>query len=80
MNKIMIAVAVAIAMPGVAHAQAAPADKPKMDCCKAMKDECACCEKMAGKPAEGASTPSPDPHAGHDMGKGGPAADGHTHH
>ena len=51
MNKLMTAVALAIALPGVAHAQAAPAEKPKMECCEKMKDKCACCDKMAAKPA-----------------------------
>ena len=49
MNKLMTAVALAIALPGVAHAQAAPAEKPKMECCEKMKEKCACCDKMAGK-------------------------------
>ena len=42
MNKLMTAVALAIALPGVAHAQAAPAEKPKMECREKMKDKCAC--------------------------------------
>lgn len=76
MNKLMTAVAFAIALPGVAHAQAAPAEKPKMDCCEKMKEKCACCDKMAGKPAGGTDSSS-DPHAGHDMKPTAPAG-GHT--
>jgi len=75
MNKLLAAVALAIALPGVAHAQAAPSEKPKMDCCEKMKEKCACCDKMAGKPADSTDTPSSDPHAGHDMKPAGP---GHT--
>jgi hypothetical protein len=57
MNKILTAIALSIALPAVAHAQAAPA--PKEDCCEKMKaegKECCCCKDMAGKE-----------HAGHDM-------------
>ena len=80
MNKLMAAVALAIALPGVAHAQAAPAEEPKMDCCEKMKDKCACCDKMAGKPASGNSASSSDPHAGHDMAPNAAPADGHAPH
>ena len=80
MNKLMTAVALAIALPGVAHAQAAPAEKPKMECCEKMTEKCACCDKMAGKPASGTATPSADdPHAGHNMTPTAPA-NGHAHH
>ena len=80
MNKLMTAVALAIALPGVAHAQAAPAEKPKMACCEKMKDKCACCDKMAGKSASGSSASSSDPHVGHDMAPNAAPADGHAHH
>ena len=80
MIKLMTAVALAIALPGVAHAQAAPAEKPKMECCEKMKEKCACCDKMAGKPASGTAAPSADdPHARHDMTPAAPA-DGHANH
>ena len=80
MNKLMTAIALAIALPGVAHAQAAPAEKPKMECCKTMKDTCACCDTMAGKPASsGGAAPSSDPQAAHDMAPATPS-DGHPHH
>ena len=80
MNRLMAAVAFAIALPGVAHAQAAPAEKPRMECCEKMKDPCACCEKTAGKAADGRSASSSDPHAGHDMTPTTAPADGHAHH
>jgi hypothetical protein len=80
MNKLMTAVALAIALPGVAHAQAAPAEKPKMECCEKMKDKCACCEKMAGKHGSGTSGPSSDAHAGHDKKPDPAPADGRAHH
>lgn len=79
MNKLMNAVALAIALPGIAHAQAAPAEKPKMACCEKMKEKCACCDNMAGKPASGSEEPSSDPHAGHDMKPAAPADD-HANH
>lgn len=79
MKNVMAAVACAIALPGVAHAQAAPAETPKMACCEKMKDRCACCHKKAAKPASGSDAPSSDPHAGHDMTPAAPA-DGHAHH
>ena len=53
MNKILTAIALSIAPPAVAHAQAAPA--PKEDCCEKMKaqgKEC-CCKDMAGKDQSG---------------------------
>lgn len=77
MNKLFAAIAIAIALPGVAHAQAAPAEKPKMDCCEKMKDKCACCDEMAGKTAGGSDASSSDPHAGHDMKPQAPVG-GHT--
>lgn len=51
MNKILTAIALSIALPAVAHAQAAPAPEHKMDCCEKMKTEgkeC-CCKDMAKK-------------------------------
>lgn len=76
MNRILVAVAMAIALPGAAYAQSAPAEKPKMACCEEMKDKCPCCEKMAAKPAGSTDAPSSDSHAGHDK----PAAPGATSH
>lgn len=66
MKKILTAIALAIAIPSIAHAQTAPA--PKMDCCETMKEKCACCKDMAGKGHEGHDmSGDKDPHAGHDM-------------
>lgn len=51
MTKILTAIALAIAIPAVAHAQAAPAPEAKQDCCEKMKAEgkkC-CCKDMADK-------------------------------
>ena len=73
MNQLVAAVALAVALPGIAHAQATPAEKPKMACCEKMKEKCACCDKMAVKPAAGADAQSSDPHAGHDMKPAAPA-------
>ena len=79
MHKLITVVALAIALPGVARAQAAPAEKPKMECCDKRKETCGCCDKMAGKPAGGTDAPSSDPHADHDMTPAAPA-NGHPHH
>ena len=66
MKKILTAIALSIALPAVAHAQAAPA--AKMECCEKMKDTCDCCKDMAkmdhGMQGMNAGA---DPHAGHDM-------------
>lgn len=81
MKKLMAAVALSIAIPGVAHAQAAPTEPPKMECCEKMKDKCECCEDMAGDTADGTAAPSSDdPHAGHDMTPDAAPSDGHAHH
>lgn len=82
MNKMMIAIALSIALPAVAGAQTAPAPASKMECCEKMKakgKEC-CCKDMAkmdhGKHDMKAGA---DPHAGHDMSKKAPPAD-HLNH
>jgi hypothetical protein len=51
MKKILTAIALSIAIPSIAHAQAAPAPAPKEDCCEKMKAEgkkC-CCDDMDKK-------------------------------
>ena len=64
MNKLLAAVALAIALPGVAHAQAAPSEKPKMDCCEKMKEKSKdCCDEMKKGQHEG----HPMQHDGHTM-------------
>ncbi len=79
MNKYVTAIALAIALPAVAHAQSAAAPAAKMDCCAKMKaegKEC-CCKDMArmdhGKKA------AADAHAGHDMSQA-PQPAGHPNH
>jgi hypothetical protein len=78
MKKFWTAVALSIALPAVAHAQAAPA--AKMDCCEKMKEKCECCKDMAkmdhGKHDMKAGA---DPHAGHDMSQKAPAATPSNH-
>ena len=85
MKKILTAIALTIAIPTVAQAQAAPAPAVKMECCEKMKAEAkeCCCKDMAkmdhdmqGMKAGGAMP------AGHDMSKSSaPApADAHKNH
>ena len=70
MNKILTAIALSIALPAVAHAQANPAPAAEKDCCEKMKTEgkeC-CCKDMD--------------HKGHDMKQHDhtPEADQHQNH
>lgn len=66
MKKILTAMALSMAIPSMAQAQAAPA--PKMGCCEKMKEKCACCEDMAGKGHEGHDMAGgKDPHAKPDL-------------
>jgi hypothetical protein len=82
MKKFLTAIALTIALPAVAHAQAAPPATAKMPCCEKMKadgKEC-CCKDMAkmdhGKhDMKGGA----DPHAGHDMSPTPPPA-AHSNH
>jgi hypothetical protein len=72
MKKILGAIALSIAIPSIAHAQA---QAPKMGCCEKMKEKCACCKDMAGKGHEGHDmSGGKDPHAGHDMTPKAPSA------
>lgn len=51
MKKILAALTLAIALPSIAHAQAAPTPPAEKDCCAKMKAEgkkC-CCDDMAKK-------------------------------
>ena len=63
MNKILTAIALAIALPAIALAQTAPA-APKADCCEKMKaegKEC-CCKDMGKKDHAGhGGEPAPEP-------------------
>ena len=68
MKTLLSAIALSIALPSIAHAQAAPA--PKEDCCEKMKAEgkkC-CCDDMDKKD-----------HAAHDMKDMGDASEKHNH-
>ena len=72
MNKLFAAIALTVALPAMAHAQAVT-NAPKADCCAKMKDmagckDMACCKDMA-KMDHGKHDmkPGADPHAGHDM-------------
>ncbi len=68
MKKMLTAIALTIALPAVAHAQAAPA--AKMECCAKMKDKCDCCKDMAKMDHNKHDMKAgADPHAGHDMSK-----------
>jgi hypothetical protein len=69
MKSLLTAIALSVAFPAIAHAQA-PAPEKKADCCEKMKAEgkdC-CCKDMAGKD-----------HADHDMKAGGEADSQHKH-
>ena len=72
MKKMLTAIALTIAIPAVAHAQAAPAPAMKMACCEKMKadgKDC-CCKDMAKMDHEKHDMKAgADPHAGHDMSK-----------
>ncbi len=79
MKKTLTAIALSIAIPAVAHAQAAPAPAAKMDCCEKMKAGTDCCKDMA-KMEQGMKTGAMS--ASHDMpaGSTAPAAGpGHQH-
>ena len=82
MKKLLTAIALTIALPAVAHAQAAPAPAPEMACCEKMKaegKEC-CCKDMAkmdhSKHDMKAGTGAP---AAHDMSQQAPPA-AHSNH
>ena len=88
MKKILTAIALTIALPAMAHAQAAPAATPKAGCCEKMKDM-ADCKDMAkmdhskmGHSGHDMKA-GPNPHAGHDMPQPGAMvqpADAHQNH
>ena len=70
MKTIMTAIALTIALPAMAHAQATPPAAPKADCCEKMKaegKEC-CCKDMAKMDhSKHDMKAGADPHAGHNM-------------
>lgn len=63
MNKILTAIALAIALPAIAHAQAAPPTPPteKNCCCDKMGEKMKCCDKHGD--AGGAH----EEHSGHEQ-------------
>lgn len=63
MSKIFAAIALTIALPAVAAAQAAPTGKG--DCCEKMKADGKGC--MSGEHSTPARPDAADAHAGHDM-------------
>ncbi len=68
MKSFWAAIALSIALPAVAHAQADPA--AKIDCCEKMKKKCECCKDMAKMDhSKHDMKAGADPHAGHDMSK-----------
>ena len=82
MNKFFAAVALTIALPAMAHAQAVTA-APKAGCCAKMKDMSGCKDmaKMDHKMHD--MKAGADPQAGHDMSKPAakaPQADAHLNH
>ena len=88
MNKLFAAIALTVALPAMAHAQAVT-NAPKADCCAKMKDmagckDMACCKDMAKMDSKMSDTkPGADLHAGHDMSKPmatTPQADVHSNH
>ena len=69
MNKILTAIALSIALPAVAHAQAAPAPAAEKDCCEKMKTEgkqCRCKGMAKTGHGEQGTKDGADAHAGHD--------------
>ena len=76
MKKYLLAIAMTVALPAMAHAQAVTA-APKPPCCEKMKDMACCkdgkmdcCQGMAkmDHSTHGVNAGA-DPHAGHDMSK-----------
>lgn len=84
MNKVLTAIALSIALPAVAQAQAAPATTSKADCCEKMDKPCCkdmkmdCCKGMDHPKMDHDMKAGSDPHAGHDMSKAGQPAS-HQH-
>ena len=82
MNKFFAAIALTVALPAMAHAQAVTA-APKADCCAKMKDMAGCKDMAKMDHGKAGMKPGVDPHAGHDMSKPmamAPQADVHANH
>ena len=84
MKKILTAIALTIALPAVASAQAAPAPAHKMECCAKMKAAGKDCHDMAKMDhSKHDMKAGADAHAGHDMSQSGakaPTATAHQNH
>jgi len=66
MKMYLAAVALAVAFPAAAHAEAASAPKAeKPCCCEKMDRKMACCEEHMKQKEQGDQT-GPDSHKGHD--------------
>jgi hypothetical protein len=69
MNKLLTAIALTIALPAVAHAQAAPPPAAEKDCCEKMKaegKECCCKDMVKGGHGErGEAGGGHEGHEGH---------------
>lgn len=68
MNKYLAAIALTIALPAMAHAQAVTA-APKAGCCDKMKDMASCKDMAKMDHSAHGMKAGADPHAGHDMSK-----------
>lgn len=90
MKKYLLAIAMTVALPAMAHAQAVTA-APKAGCCEKMKamacckdGKMDCCKDMARMDHKKHDMKAgADPHAGHDMSKSAataPQADAHLNH
>ena len=69
MKTILTAIALTIALPAMAHAQAAPPAAPKAGCCEKMKDMAECKDMAKMDHGKHDMKAGADPHAGHDMSK-----------
>ena len=82
MNKFFAAVALTVALPAMAHAQAATA-APKAGCCEKMKDMASCKDMAMMDHSKHDMKAGADPHAGHVMPKPtaqSPQADAQLNH
>ena len=82
MNKVFAAIALTVALPAMAHAQAVTA-APKADCCAKMKDMAGCKDMAKMDHKNHDMKAGADAHAGHDISKSAataPQADVHLNH
>ncbi len=76
MKKIIAAIALAVAIPAAANAQA-PQAPAKPGCCAGMKEKCTCCKGMSGAGHQmSGSGHSDQDHAAHHAGPDAPLQDG----